>query len=297
MKDRTSSSGTIILYILSLVFVGLAIAALWTSISSVSIILLSLSSLLLAGIDLSMTKIENEATFRELPSWIVKVFRGTERRRIPRYIALAILLLLASLLFAITRNPQPSAVAALSDFLLMFTLAVIVFTYGVRNHLRDKSPFGEVHNNSVPFEAAWTEVVKTEYKTVQNISRIMLMLQDYDRRVRGIGRVHDGWSLFHDSLEEFYITEVGPLYILNHLFWEFANDIGHAAEIFGTISNPDRFLLMGKVQMWNHEYEVHSFSMYPNDSGFDKGYQYLDNASQKWVELKQSIEKIYTRHT
>ncbi|MGP3788256.1 hypothetical protein [Paenibacillus sp. 1A_MP2] len=133
---------------------------------------------------------------------------------------------------------------------------------------------------------------------MMELNDVITQLKKIDPKVFGAGQVYDGWSVFHDILEEIYNSE-GPFYdgLNRQLYFEFLKSLDEATEIIVNLADPeldiDRYL--GDIVFWNTKYEIHLQPAinYIEGPTVRDAVEKLNETLERWKSLKESITKQY----
>ncbi|MCR8635338.1 hypothetical protein [Paenibacillus radicis (ex Xue et al. 2023)] len=208
-------------------------------------------------------------------------------------------------------NPQVSdeykdVLAKIGDVATILGLGIVLITIGIKHSqfllnlmqsleklTREKM---EKANPKYQYQVV-KEMATQEYKMMISINDIILELKKRDNTSFPVGRGHDGWSLFYDTLGGFEIHG-GPFYdlLLERLFWDFVAQVNIASYHFSAISDPDTQRSVGHVLMWGTEMEVHNYRDIPYHKGFNEGVEAVKKAIEVWDELKENAMRLYEKH-
>lgn len=194
-----------------------------------------------------------------------------------------------------------------SNFVTFLGFSLVILTIGVRNSkfimrkLREAED--KIKQKATPrtnmddeqIHHITTQLAISEYSSVLEYNDIIVELKKCDYEVSKIGRVHDGWALFHDVLSNTYNGYNKPFYdmLLNDLFKDFLIELGQAVSIFASAANPDSNKKIRTIKMWTIDMEISSFSTLYNAFNVNRRIQMLRSSLEKWDNLKEKATYRY----
>lgn len=197
-----------------------------------------------------------------------------------------------------------------SEFVTLLAFGVVILTIGVKDRKKmsetikaierksfiDSKKFSTL--NSENAKQSMQELSNYEYNTVFNMNKIIVQLIKCDHKVRAVALIHDGWSIFGNYLDHYRISGERPFYdnTLNNIFGEFYIETKEATNIFGELSNEVHYKI-ADITMFEEPSTVNSFTRLRNlpSENYDKAYQHISNALEKWEELKTIATEKYER--
>ena len=260
---------------------------------------ISLNTFVVVGISVSAVFIAVYDLLEEIDYKHLKILSGTIS-------ALVICFILLPGLFPAIGNEYEDFLKTAGDVATILGLGFVLITIGIKNSqyilktmqsleklTREKQ---ERVNPKFNYQVV-KEMASQEYKTMLSINDIILELKKRDNETFSLGRVHDGWSLFFDTLEGFRIHG-GPFYDLHldRLFWKFNEQLNVATNYFATISDSDTNRNLGRIMMWGTDMHISSYRVLPNHKGLEEGIKAIKNAINIWQELKENATHLHEMH-
>ncbi|WP_410989333.1 APC family permease [Bacillus cereus] len=143
------------------------------------------------------------------------------------------------------------------------------------------------------------EITSNEHKEMMKLNDIIERLKALDQKVFPSNKVHSGWSLFHDSLADYWNKLQGPFFdgVNRNKYHEFLCALGSATDKIGSVSDSDdpRTFEYTEVEMWNEMMTIHiqprmNNSYLPSTGDLIEG---IDKALSLWDELKVLVNRRY----
>lgn len=210
-------------------------------------------------------------------------------------------------LFPVADNQYENILKVAGDVATILGLGIVLVTVGIKNsrYISDmlqnfeKLTREKQEQANPKFQYETVRLMATqEYKMMLSINDIIQELVKRDHSVFDQGRVHDGWSLFYDTLEGFKLHG-GPLYdlLLDQLFWEFAEhlNLNVATSYFATLSDSDTHRRLGMITMWGCDMQISSYRILLRHKGFDEGVTAVKEALRVWEQLKGSATRLHEK--
>ncbi|QRG65953.1 hypothetical protein [Brevibacillus choshinensis] len=212
-------------------------------------------------------------------------------------------LLLLGLIFPNYFTTYKDQLSIIGDIATIFSLGLVLLTVGLRDisqykKIKDnKKVENKLNNFSLDIVK---EMVTQEYHSMLKINDIIERLKMIDHEVFGRGRVHNGWSIFFDTLEMFRYG--GPLYDGKNeeLFKQFIILLDGATNIFVNLSDPNPRTMRdeGAINIWDEDYEISSYSIGVGTTvqeDLKNGINYLKEALEKWEMVKGNTIKQFEK--
>ncbi len=143
------------------------------------------------------------------------------------------------------------------------------------------------------------EITSNEYMEMMKLNDIIERLKSVDQEAFPNNKVHSGWSLFHDSLADYWNSLQGPFFdgLNRNKYYEFLCALGNVTEKIGNVADSDnpRTFKYIEVEMWN---EIMTINIQPrmNNSDLpstDDLIEGIDKALSLWNELKALVNGRY----
>ena len=188
-----------------------------------------------------------------------------------------------------------------SDFATFFGFGIVISTIGLKNSTYFKSIINKIDQKDESLNMQQpgsmvlaSQLATAEYNSVIEINKIILELKKCDSKALNIGRIHNGWALFFDTLSDYYYSDKVMFYdaYLNKYFSEFLNYLNCATNKFSCLAIPESIHEIGIVNMWSINMDISSYGISDWESP-DDGLNDLTSAFKKWESLKQLATNKY----
>ncbi|RFB70268.1 APC family permease [Bacillus sp. AW] len=143
------------------------------------------------------------------------------------------------------------------------------------------------------------ELTLNEYKEMMKLNDIIERLKALDQEAFPYNKVHSGWSLFHDSLADYWNKSLGPFFdgANRNIYYDFLCELGNVTEKIGNVADSDnpRTFKYKEVEMWN---EIMTINIQPrmNNSDLpstDDLKEGIDKTLSLWNKLKDLVNGRY----
>ncbi|HDR6309121.1 TPA: APC family permease [Bacillus cereus] len=197
-------------------------------------------------------------------------------------------------------------ISPMGDGFTVIGFGIVIGLYGLKEILEYRRKENVIKSNkedvieSDEMIRNWQfEITSNEYKEMMKLNDIIERLKALDQEAFPYNKVHSGWSLFHDSLADYWNKSQGPFFdgVNRNKYYEFLCVLGDVTEEIGNVADSDnpRTFKYIEVEMWN---EIMTINIQPrmNNSDLpstDDLIEGIDKALSLWNELKTLVNGRY----
>jgi hypothetical protein len=195
-------------------------------------------------------------------------------------------------------NVNFSFIQSIGDGFTVIGLGLVIGLYGFKEILEHRRKENVKESNEMIRNCKF-EITSNEYKEMMKLNDIIERLKVLDKEAFPYNKVHSGWSLFHDSLADYWNRLQGPFFDggNRNKYYEFLCVLGNATDKIGSVADSDDPMTFRyrEVEMWN---EMMTITIQPrmNNSylpSTDDLIEGIDKTLSSWDELKVIVNGRY----
>ncbi|WP_336991653.1 APC family permease [Bacillus toyonensis] len=194
-------------------------------------------------------------------------------------------------------------ISPMGDGFTVIGFGIVIGLYGLKEILEKEDAIESNEEDVIETDEMirnWKfEITSNEHKEMMQLNDIIERLKALDQKAFPSNKVHSGWSLFYDSLAEYWNKLQGPFFdgVNRNKHYEFLCALDNATSKIGSVSDFDdpRTYEYTEVEMWNQMMTIHitprtNNNNLPSTGDLKEG---IDKALSLWDELKVLVNERY----
>lgn len=221
---------------------------------------------------------------------LLDILSETKYKKFTMIVRIIVLLLFIVLLVVwfLGIKSESTIIPIIGDSFTIMGFGIVILLYALKeifhSKQENKNELAEEHSKFNIRVCKFT-IIENEYEEMMKINDIIERLKGLDEKTLPYNRVHNGWAIFFDSIDEHWKKWKGPFFDGKHrdIYNEFLETLDKTAENIGDIADTDyRYFRESTIEMWEESITV---TIQPRINN-----RYVMSMEQIEGQIKQTLE-------